>query len=111
VVAAVVGGPAELLQGGRLQPVQAVRCGQPQGLLLVGEGGRVVAERDQGLAPVQAGGGLQGRVAGLGRRGHGLVEQAFGVPVGIRPGRLGRSASMAARRRWRVTRVGRGLVR
>ncbi|MFL5794036.1 MAG: hypothetical protein ACJ77H_08530, partial [Actinomycetota bacterium] len=75
MVAAVVGGPAELLQGGRLQPVQAVRCGQPRGLLLVGEGGRVVAERDQGPAPVEAGGGLPGRVAGVGRRGPGVVER------------------------------------
>jgi hypothetical protein len=55
----VVGGPAELLQGGRLQLVEAVLDGQLQGSLLVGEGGLVAAEGDQDPAPVEAGAGLQ----------------------------------------------------
>jgi hypothetical protein len=69
VVAVVVRGPAELLEGGRLQPVLAVLDGQLQSPLLVGEGGRVVAQRDQDPAPVQPGAGLQGRVARLGGGG------------------------------------------
>ena len=89
MVAVVVGGPAELLEGGRLQPVLAVLDGQLQRPLLVGEGGRVVAQRDQDPAPVQPGAGLQGRVAGLGGGGHGLAEQAFGVAVGVGPDGVG----------------------
>jgi hypothetical protein len=55
----VVGGPAELLEGGRLQLLEAVLDGQLQGPLLVGEGGLVAAEGDQDPAPVEGGGGLR----------------------------------------------------
>jgi hypothetical protein len=86
VVAAVVGGPTQLLQGLGLQPVVAEPGGQLERPLLVGEGGRIVAQRDQDPAPGQARARLQGRVAGPPGGVDGPVEQALGVAVGVRPG-------------------------
>jgi len=81
-IAVVVGGPAQLLEGGRLQLLEAVLDGQRERSLLVGEGGLVAAEGDKDPAPVEAGARLQRRVAGP-------VEQPLGVAVGVRPGGVG----------------------
>ncbi|MFL5879395.1 MAG: hypothetical protein ACJ782_04740, partial [Actinomycetota bacterium] len=81
----VVGGPAQLLEGGRLQLLEAVLDGQRERSLLVGEGGLVAAEGDKDPAPVEAGAPLQRRVAGPGGGADGPVEQPLGVAVGVRP--------------------------